>query len=153
VVTVLASGYPGKAETKLRWRATAPACQLPKLKVRTTGQLGGGAGGGHCCGYIGCPPPPRGPPGPTRPYLQHFSAGMPGVGPPGSGWLIGDGGGGSSGAALTGPTPNGSVEIAIAATMTRCLTFTFVASQTSSRGLPANWGGLGRKRTTATDFG
>ena len=43
---------------------------------------------------------------PLRPYLQHFSAGMPGSsGPPGSGWTAGAGGRGANGAALTSPTP------------------------------------------------
>jgi hypothetical protein len=68
----------------------------------------------------GIPPPPRGFPPPERPYLQHFSAGMPGAGPPGSGWTAGTPGGGSAGAALTIPSPLVSVEMptpaAIAAT-------------------------------------
>src|SRR5258708_4795088 len=57
------------------------------------------------------PPPPRGLPPPERPYRQHFSAGMPGGGPPGSGWTAGTPGGGSDGAALTSPTPLVSVDM------------------------------------------
>lgn len=108
-----------------------------------TGQLDGACGGppgGHCCGYIGCPPPPRGPPGPTRPYLQHFSAGMPGGGPPGSGWKDGAGGGGSNGAALTSPTPLVSADMptpaTIAAAAATRLRLILSASPTSQRWLP-----------------
>ena len=108
-----------------------------------TGQLDGACGGppgGHCCGYIGCPPPPRGPPGPTRPYLQHFSAGMPGGGPPGSGWKVGAGGGGSNGAALTSPTPLVSADMptpaTIAAAAATRLRLILSASPTSQRWLP-----------------
>src|SRR5277367_1841521 len=64
----------------------------------TAVQLGpAGAGALHGGGYNGTPPPPMGVPGPTRPYLQHFSAGMPGGGPPGSCWKVGDVGGGANG--------------------------------------------------------
>lgn len=75
-----------------------------------TGQLGGGAAGGHCAGYTGTPPPPLGPPGPWRPPVQHFLAGMPcgGLGF-GFGWQVGQGGGGSDGAALTCAVPPASV--------------------------------------------
>jgi hypothetical protein len=65
--------------------------------------------------YPGMPPPPRGLPPPERPYRQHFSAGSPGGGPPGSGWTAGTPGGGSDGAALTSANPLVSVEVPIAA--------------------------------------
>jgi hypothetical protein len=65
--------------------------------------------------YPGMPPPPRGLPPPERPYRQHFSAGIPGGGPPGSGWTAGTPGGGSDGAALTSANPLVSVEVPTAA--------------------------------------
>jgi hypothetical protein len=67
--------------------------------------------------YPGMPPPPRGLPPPDRPYRQHFSAGIPGGGPPGSGWTAGTPGGGSDGAALTSANPLVSVEVPTAATI------------------------------------
>jgi hypothetical protein len=101
-------------------RATTPSSQLPTGKVRPnyrarkkarSGQGGGATGAGHACGYTGTPPPPLAPPGPWRPYRQHFSAGMPGAGAIfGFGFCsqVGHGGAGSNGAALASAIPPAS---------------------------------------------
>jgi hypothetical protein len=91
-----------------------PTPQRRAARENSIGQLGadgGAAGTGHCGRYPGIPPPPRGLPPPLRPYLQHFSAGMPGGGPTGSVWKAGAAGGGSNGAAVTSPTPLVSADI------------------------------------------
>jgi hypothetical protein len=72
--------------------------------------LGLGLGWGRSgCWYEGCPPPPLGPPGPTRMTggcgLNGWSGTGAGGGPPGSAAQSGHGGGGSNGAALTCPVP------------------------------------------------
>ena len=74
--------------------------RLPRRRRRcgSNGALRGG-------GYAGIPPPPRGLPPPTRPYFQHFSAGMPGGGPPGSRSKAGADGGGFNTVAWTSPNP------------------------------------------------
>ena len=71
----------------------------------SSAQLGGGLPKGHCGRYPGIPPPPRGVPPPLRPYLQHFSAVMPGGGAPGSWWKAGADGGVFNAVALTSPNP------------------------------------------------
>jgi hypothetical protein len=128
---------------------------------RSTAPAGAGAQG---LGYNGCPPPPLGLPGPTRPNGQHdpgAGAGLscgPFPGSPGPGWQFGHGGGGSDGAALTSPTPNVGADmptpIAIAAAPARRFTyiFLFVPSETSmsTTSATSHPGGLGAKTTAAT---
>jgi hypothetical protein len=76
---------------------------------------------------LGIPPPPRGFPPPLRPYLQHFSAGMPGGGPPGSWWNAGADGGGFNAVALTTPNPlviaDRTTPAAITAAEVKCFGF------------------------------
>jgi hypothetical protein len=78
-----------------------------------------GVPGGHGGGYTGTPPPPLALPGPTRPYGQHFIAFSGGVGGGGetfcgtgeSAWQVGQGGGGSRGAALAAPAADAGTAI------------------------------------------
>ena len=145
---VLVSAYPGAAETnpatpRIDVAIGLTVCCEARWPDRTsTGQLGGGPVTGHCGGYSGTPPPPRGLPPPLRPYRQHFSAGMPGGGPPGSGSKAGTAGGGPIGAAFTSPTPLVNADMqtpaAIAAAAAKRLRFIVrVPPQTSPRWLLA----------------
>jgi hypothetical protein len=141
VFNVLDIGYPANAETNPATPRNDVAIGLiTGCKVRhtcqaaredSTGQPGLAGPAGHCGRYPGIPPPPRGLPPPLRPYLQHFSAGMPGGGTPGgSGWKAGAGWSDSNGAALRSPAPLVSADMptpaAVAAAEGQGLTFTCV---------------------------
>ena len=114
--------------SRRRRRGVGPLA--PPAREDSSAQLGGAGGAGvagHCGRYPGIPPPPRGLPPPLRPYRQHFSAGMPGGGPPGSWWKAGVDGGVFNAVALTTPNPLVTVDrttpAAITAAAVKCFGF------------------------------